>query len=170
MWHIGSSWTRVQIGAAAEAYATGATSVTYTAACGNAGSLTHWARPGMEPLTSQGLCRVLNLLSPNRNSYTFIFYYFFLTFIFLLLHFDTCNDIAVSYKIVCLPYKCPVFHLSTLSPSLWTSGNHWCFYCLHIFCRNSYTFKDCLFYCIVVSKVWLESLLCWFVIWLISVA
>ena len=42
--------------------------VTYTAACGNAGSLTHWARPGIKPIFSQRLCWVLNLLSHNGNS------------------------------------------------------------------------------------------------------
>ena len=43
------------------------TSATYTAAHGNARSLTHWLRPGIEPASSQTLCRVLNLLSHNRN-------------------------------------------------------------------------------------------------------
>ena len=45
-----------------------ATSVTYTAACGNTRSLTHWARPGIEPASLQTLCQVLNPLSHNRNS------------------------------------------------------------------------------------------------------
>ena len=31
-------------------------------------SLTHWVRPGVKPASSQILCRVLNLLSHNRNS------------------------------------------------------------------------------------------------------
>ena len=43
-------------------------SATYTAACGNAGSLTHWVRPGVKPTSSWTLCRVLNLLSQERNS------------------------------------------------------------------------------------------------------
>ena len=49
----------------------------YTAACGNAGSLTHWVRPGIESISSWVrpgiesisswiLCQVLNPLSHNR--------------------------------------------------------------------------------------------------------
>ena len=45
-----------------------AASATYTAACGNAGSLTHWVRPGIEPESSRTLCQVFNLLSHNGNS------------------------------------------------------------------------------------------------------
>ena len=36
-----------------------ATSATYTAACSNAGSLTHWVRPGIESASSRILARVL---------------------------------------------------------------------------------------------------------------
>ena len=36
--------------------------------CGNPGSLTHWARPGMEPTSSQILLKVLNPLSHSGNS------------------------------------------------------------------------------------------------------
>ena len=46
-----------------------ATSVTYIAAYGNAGSLTHWTRPGIEPTSSQRQHWVLNLLSHNGNSW-----------------------------------------------------------------------------------------------------
>ena len=42
--------------------------VTYATACGIAGSLTHWARPGIEPVSSWRLCWVLSLLSHNGNS------------------------------------------------------------------------------------------------------
>ena len=45
-----------------------ATSATYTAACSNARSLTHWVKPGIKPASSWTLCWVLNLLSHNRNS------------------------------------------------------------------------------------------------------
>ena len=45
-----------------------AESVTYPAACSDAGSLTHWARPRIEPTTSQRQCRVLKLLSPSGKS------------------------------------------------------------------------------------------------------
>ena len=44
-----------------------ATSLTYTTACGNARTLTHWAMPGMEPTSSRTACLVLNLLG-KRNS------------------------------------------------------------------------------------------------------
>ena len=42
------------------------------AACGSAGSWTHWARPGIEPISSQRHPRLLNLLSHNGNSHSFI--------------------------------------------------------------------------------------------------
>ena len=45
-----------------------ATSVTHTIACGNARSLTHWARPGIKPSSSQRQCQILNPMSHNRNS------------------------------------------------------------------------------------------------------
>ena len=40
-----------------------AASVTYIAACGNARSLTHWDKLGIEPMSSRKLCLVLNQLS-----------------------------------------------------------------------------------------------------------
>ena len=45
------------------------TSVTYTTAHSNSGSLSHWARPGIKPKSSQTLSQVLNLLSHNGNSH-----------------------------------------------------------------------------------------------------
>ena len=51
--------TKSGIRAAAEAYTTPrqywilATSVTYATACGNSRSLTHWTRPGLEPISSE---------------------------------------------------------------------------------------------------------------------
>ena len=48
--------------------------VTYTTAWGNAGSLTHWLRPGIEPMSSWTLCRVLNTLSHNWNSSSLSFF------------------------------------------------------------------------------------------------
>ena len=51
-----------------------AASVTYTAACSSAGSLTHWVRSGIKPTSSWTLCRILNPLSHSRNSH-------FLTFV-----------------------------------------------------------------------------------------
>ena len=49
------------------------TFATYTTACGNAGSLAHWARPGIKPKSSWTLCWVLNLLSHDRSSFFCIF-------------------------------------------------------------------------------------------------
>ena len=45
-----------------------ATSITYAAAWGNSGSLTHRFRLGIEPASSCTLCQVLNPLSQNGNS------------------------------------------------------------------------------------------------------
>ena len=45
-----------------------AASVTYTTACGNAGSLTHWARPGIKSTSPWASHQVLNMLSHNENS------------------------------------------------------------------------------------------------------
>ena len=56
-----------------------AMSVTHATASGNAGSLTHWVRPGIEPESSQTLCQVLNLLShkgPSQISKFLIVYSF----------------------------------------------------------------------------------------------
>ena len=48
------------------------TSATYTTAHGNAGSLTPWVRPGMEPASSPTLCQALNPLSHKGNSNMYI--------------------------------------------------------------------------------------------------
>ena len=45
-----------------------AASVTYAAACSNTRSLAHWARSGIELVSPQRWCRILNLLSHNRNT------------------------------------------------------------------------------------------------------
>ena len=42
-------------------------------ACGNTGSLTHWARPGIEPVSSLILCCLPNPLSDHGNSNIFCF-------------------------------------------------------------------------------------------------
>ena len=51
-----------------------ATSVTYAPVWGNTGSLTHQARPGIEPSSSRTLSWVLNPLSHNENSWFLIFF------------------------------------------------------------------------------------------------
>ena len=50
-----------------------ATSANYTPAHSNDGSLTHWEKPGIEPLSSWTLCRALNPLSHSGNSSIFPF-------------------------------------------------------------------------------------------------
>ena len=50
-----------------------AISATHATARGNAGSLTHWVKPGIQPTPSQTLCWVLNLLSHNGNSKCVLF-------------------------------------------------------------------------------------------------
>ena len=77
----GSSWARGWIGAAASSlyhsypstnrskHWIQVPSLTNATACSNAGSLTHWGRPGIEPASSWRLCWVLNLLSHHGNSY-----------------------------------------------------------------------------------------------------
>ena len=57
----GSSQARGQIGATLQPQQHGiqAMSVTYAAACGNVGSLTHWARPRIKPASSRILVRFL---------------------------------------------------------------------------------------------------------------
>ena len=79
----GSYQARRRIRATAKAYATAldwiqAASRTCAIACGNGRSLTHRARPGIDSVSSQALCWVLNPLSHNGN------YYLFTYFIFLL--------------------------------------------------------------------------------------
>ena len=71
---FGSSWARSRTGAVAAACAqpwqhqSWAVSSTYAAAGGNARSLTHQARPGIEPTSSQWQRWVLNPLSHSKNS------------------------------------------------------------------------------------------------------
>ena len=45
-----------------------ATSVTYTTACGNAGTLAHWVWPGIKLASSWTLCQILNPLSHRGKS------------------------------------------------------------------------------------------------------
>ena len=67
----GSSWAGVEseLQLLANATATETPDPSWLAACGNARSLTHWARPGIEPTFSpHGLCCALNLLGHSGNS------------------------------------------------------------------------------------------------------
>ena len=76
LWH-GSSQARGWIGAAAACltpvpqprqHLICAASVTYTEVCGNTRSLSHWARPGIKPISSQRQCHILNPWSHGGNS------------------------------------------------------------------------------------------------------
>ena len=51
--------------------------MTCTEACSNAGFLTRWARPGIEPTSSGTLCQVLKPLSHNGNWNIYTFYLVF---------------------------------------------------------------------------------------------
>ena len=51
-----------------------AASATYTAVCGNTGSLTHWVRPGIEPTSSWIPVRFLTCWATMR---THVFFFFF---------------------------------------------------------------------------------------------
>ena len=68
-------------------------SATYTTAHGNAGSLTHCWRPGMEPASSWITSWVLNRLSHGRNSESFNLKFLFPSF---YLKFLTCLSGRVS--------------------------------------------------------------------------
>ena len=57
-----------------------ATSAIYTAACGNAGSLTHWARPGIEPASSRIL---IGFISTELQRELLKIFFIFLIFIYL---------------------------------------------------------------------------------------
>ena len=90
-----------------------AASVTYAAACNNIGSLTHWVRPGMGPMSSQRQCpmqlTLSNLLNRSGNSDIQLFW-----------------SICISS---CSPFNspnCPFFSLSALSPKFPSIQ-----YCLH---------------------------------------
>ena len=82
----GSSQARGQIGAELLAYATAPATLDPSCvcdlhcSCGNTGSLTHQARPGIKSTSSGTLCWVLNQLSHNRNSKGVIFKWLNLVF------------------------------------------------------------------------------------------
>ena len=82
----GGSWARDWIIATAAAYAT-------ATACNNAGFLTHRAKPGIEPASSQ------TFLTHNRNSVSCIF------FVFLFFHkYYLRNIFPVDFLITILYY------------------------------------------------------------------
>jgi len=60
-----------------------AVSATYTTAHGNASSLTHWTRPGIEPTTSWFLIRFVSA-APQQELLKFFFFFFFFWGTFIL--------------------------------------------------------------------------------------
>ena len=74
LWHIEVPRLGVKWELQLQAYATAMStqiwtlSATYVVSCGNARSLTHWARPGIRSASSWRLCWVLSQLSYNGNS------------------------------------------------------------------------------------------------------
>ena len=72
----GSSWARSWIRAAAVSlYHSHSNTGSYTTAHSNTVSLTHWARPGMEPTSWWTLCQVLNPLNYSGSSMPISFIY-----------------------------------------------------------------------------------------------
>ena len=71
LWQMESSQARGQNGAEAEACAT-VQDLNHICdiyhSFGSTRSLTHWARPGIKPTSSPGLCQALNPLSHKRNT------------------------------------------------------------------------------------------------------
>ena len=110
----GRSWARGWIGA---------TAVTYTTVCSNTGSLTHWARPGIKPKSSQRQHWVLNPLSHNRNS-RFGFVLFNMGFLFiesnLIFKLAKCQNIGIPPS-----HNTLLMSLSN-SCSPWWNGIWWC--------------------------------------------
>ena len=72
-----------------------ATSVTYTTANGNAGSLTLWARPGIEPAFSWTLVHWFTTVEPQRKVSHFV--YLNSAFSSKTCHFDIEDTYAYSY-------------------------------------------------------------------------
>ena len=74
LWHMETPGPRVELELQLPAYTTDmvtliqALSLIYATACGNARSITHGTRPGVGPISSQGQCWVLSLLSHNRKA------------------------------------------------------------------------------------------------------
>ena len=85
-----SSWARGWIRASAAGLCH-----SHSDAYGNAGSLTHWARPGIKPASSQRLPQVLNLLSHNTNFFRTVV--LFGGFVFLLIKniISNCKEIIL---------------------------------------------------------------------------
>ena len=85
-----------------------ASSMTYAAACGKAGSLTHWTRLGSELASSGTLCGVLNPQSHNGNSVNI----FFLVLLRKISKIHIAN-LTKFYILTCIPITYPllsIFH------------------------------------------------------------
>ena len=112
-----------------------AASVTYTAACSNAGSLTHWVRPGMEPTSSWTLCQVLNLLSHEGTPSTLYSYFFLLWLpcfgvlpIVLVSMLNLYSRVVCNRKLIFLSFSgrfMTVIFVHFLNFYLFQSFHHW---------------------------------------------
>ena len=79
-----------------------AMSVTYTAACSNARSLTHWARAGIQPSSSYTLCWVLNPLSHNRHSRSSsLLFIVFLIVLFISVSLAVMSPLSFLRLVIC---------------------------------------------------------------------
>ena len=112
-WHTEIPRLRVklelQLPASATATATQAVSATYTTAWGNTRSLTHWARPGIEPASLWILVRFISA-APQWEFYLVIFKsYKFYSNLVLILWREQINSYNISYIIAC--YQWPILWL-----------------------------------------------------------
>ena len=87
--------------------------MTCTTAHDNAGSLTHWMRPGIKPVSSRTLCQVLNQMSHNGNSHA---YFIFILSIILITVVRAQWALMINKKVVlkkksCLISSAGMFHL-----------------------------------------------------------
>ena len=113
-------------------------------------SLTHWARPGIEPTSSYTLCEILNLLSHNRHSNISIFLYFL----------SLLNRPSSLFKYTDIYTKCvsiykALFHHSKYSCALFTLldvilGVSWItFTILRAILQSRYSYQMCF-----ASQMW----------------
>ena len=107
--------------------------------CGDAGSLTCCARPGIEPVPLQRQCQILNPLSHSRNSQSWEFLMCFLSLrISRLYIFNMCQSFHFKNSVLYLYCQDIFLSYTVLSPllsfSLSSMGN-----CIFIACCLRYT-------------------------------
>ena len=105
-----------------------ATSVTCAAAWGNTRSLTHWAKPGIEPAAFWRQCQVLNPLSHNGNSRTNVFSITLLELFVLVKTTDLISWMDLCFRCCQIVVKNDCICIS--QSVLWAEGNKYNFPCL----------------------------------------